>query len=398
MNLKSLLLASVSLVLAPGAVHAQSNGAAPIELDPVVVEGKGRGGIPGVINTTGYVATSGRSATKTDTPLLEVPQSVSTVTQPQLEERKPQNLLEAIAYTPGPVVGMYGFDSRYDEFMIRGIDMTNTGVFRDGLRQLNSPNGLFRLEPYGVEAISILRGPAASIYGASSTGGIVDIISKRPTETPFREIELQTGSFGRLQGNFDLSGPLDAENTVFYRLTGVIRNASAEISAGRDDRVFIAPAITWKPNDKTKLTVLGEYMDSTVGGTQAYLNTYAPYVDGQGNVTEGAGFNVFAVKNNVITTPERGVFEGMTRRTVMELAGEAGVTCEVRPLPIEELREADEIFISSSAGGIMPVTVLDDRIYGNGKPGPVTNRIHDLYWAAHREGPLCTVVDYGAAA
>ncbi|MFC2251581.1 TonB-dependent siderophore receptor [Labrys portucalensis] len=286
MNLKSLLLASVSLVLAPGAVHAQSNGAAPIELDPVVVEGKGRGGIPGVINTTGYVATSGRSATKTDTPLLEVPQSVSTVTQPQLEERKPQNLLEAIAYTPGAVVGMYGFDSRYDGFMIRGIDMTNTGVFRDGLRQLNSPNGLFRLEPYGVEAISILRGPAASIYGASSTGGIVDIIFKRPTETPFREIELQTGSFGRLQGNFDLSGPLDAENTVFYRLTGVIRNASAEISAGRDDRVFIAPAITWKPNDKTKLTVLGEYMDSTVGGTQAYLNTYAPYVDGQGNVTD----------------------------------------------------------------------------------------------------------------
>jgi branched-chain amino acid aminotransferase len=70
----------------------------------------------------------------------------------------------------------------------------------------------------------------------------------------------------------------------------------------------------------------------------------------------------------------------------------------MRPLPIEELRDADEIFITSSAGGIMPVTVLDGRIYGNGKPGPITNRIHDLYWAAHKAGPLCTTVDYGATA
>lgn len=142
------------------------------------------------------------------------------------------------------------------------------------------------------------------------------------------------------------------------------------------------------------------WLDLTMGIFEAYDQDaiVAVLKDGKGNVTEGAGFNVFAVKGNVITTPDRGVFEGMTRRTVIELAGEAGVTCEVRPLPIEELREADEIFISSSAGGIMPVTMLDGRIYGNGKPGPITNRIHDLYWAAHREGPLCTLVDYGAAA
>ena len=142
------------------------------------------------------------------------------------------------------------------------------------------------------------------------------------------------------------------------------------------------------------------WLDLTMGIFEAYDKDAIVAVlnDGKGNVTEGAGFNVFAVKDNVITTPDRGVFEGMTRRTVMELAGEAGVICEMRPLPIEELRDADEIFISSSAGGIMPVTVLDGRIYGNGKPGPITNRIHDLYWAAHREGPLCTPVDYGVAA
>lgn len=141
------------------------------------------------------------------------------------------------------------------------------------------------------------------------------------------------------------------------------------------------------------------WLDLTLGILEAYDNDAIVAVlnDGKGNVTEGAGFNIFAVKDDVITTPERGVFEGMTRRTVIELAGEAGVTCQVRPLPIAELRDADEIFITSSAGGIMPVTVLDGRIYGNGKPGPLTNRIHDLYWAAHKAGPLCTPVDYAAA-
>src|SRR5262249_52398950 len=136
-----------------------------------------------------------------------VPYSVSNVTQKQLEDRKPQSLLEALNYTPGARVGQFGFDPRYDAFTIRGIDVTYTGVFRDGLRQLNSPNGLFRLEPYGLEAITILKGPASAIYGASSTGGIVDLITKRPLDYTFREVELQTGSFDRIQGNFDLSGP-----------------------------------------------------------------------------------------------------------------------------------------------------------------------------------------------
>ncbi len=278
------LLASSALVLVSSQAVAQSAGSGAIQLDELVVEGAGPGQ-GGPVTANGYVATSGRSATKTDTPLLETPQSVSTVTREQLDQRKPQSLLEALAYTPGTSVTNFGFDPRYDAFTIRGIDVTYTGVFRDGLRQVNSPNGLFRLEPYGLEAITILRGPAASIYGASSTGGIVDLISKRPTEIPFREVEFQTGSFGRLQGAFDLSGPVNSDPTLLYRLTGLVRDAETEIGAIRDDRVFIAPALTWKPTGATKLTLLGEDMDSTTGGTAAYVNEYAPYLDREGNIT-----------------------------------------------------------------------------------------------------------------
>jgi len=303
---KLVLLGSVSIFVlaASGIAQAQTVNQA-IELQAINVEGQSaskQSGAPGVISTEGYVAKSTRSATKTDTPLLEVPQSVSTVTQQQLEDRKPQNLQDALTYTPGVRIGAFGFDPRYDSFTIRGIDVTYSGVFRDGLRQLNSPNGLFRLEPYGLEAISILKGPASSIYGASSTGGIVDLITKRPTETPFHEIELQTGSYDRLQGNVDFSGPVNDSGSVLYRFTGVARNADTDIDGVPDDRVYVAPALTFKPNEDTKLILLTEYMDSTTGGTVAYVNTYdGPFSTGATHHFGGdPDFNEFRQKQGRI--------------------------------------------------------------------------------------------------
>lgn len=281
MLFRSSLLASAALVLLPSSAWAQAEASRSVQLDEIVVEGTGRAA---PVTANGYVATATTSGTKTDTPILEIPQSISTVTQTQLEQRKPQNLLDALGYTPGARVGTYGFDPRYDAFTIRGVDVTQNAVFRDGLRQINSPNGLFRLEPYGLEAINVLRGPASAVYGASTSAGIVDLISKRPTETPFREIEVQGGSFGRKQFSFDISGPANPEKTLFYRLTGLARDANNQISAIKDDRIFIAPAITWKPSEDTKLTILAEYMDSTTGGTAAYVNEYGPYMDRSGNL------------------------------------------------------------------------------------------------------------------
>lgn len=139
------------------------------------------------------------------------------------------------------------------------------------------------------------------------------------------------------------------------------------------------------------------WLDLTMGIFEAYDRdaTVAVLTDGAGNVTEGAGFNIFAVRDGALATPDRGVFEGMTRRTVIEMASELGIACAVRAVSVDELRAADEIFISSTAGGIMPVTVLDGRIYGNGKPGPLTQRIHDLYWARQQAAGMFTEIDYG---
>lgn len=118
-------------------------------------------------------------------------------------------------------------------------------------------------------------------------------------------------------------------------------------------------------------------------------------VDGAGNVVEGPGFNVFGVFGNQIVTPEKGVLEGVTRRTVFELVPRCGYEVRADRLPERELRRADEVFISSTAGGIMPVTRIDDRPVGDGRPGPITGRIRDAYWALHEDPDYIRMIDYG---
>lgn len=117
-------------------------------------------------------------------------------------------------------------------------------------------------------------------------------------------------------------------------------------------------------------------------------------LDLDGNVTEGPGFNVFAVTDGKIATPDRGVLEGVTRGAVIELCGKLGITCETRTVTPEELRNADELFISSTAGGVLGVTRLDGRILSNDRPGPVTMRLSDAYWRFRREGWCAEPIDY----
>jgi branched-chain amino acid aminotransferase len=116
-------------------------------------------------------------------------------------------------------------------------------------------------------------------------------------------------------------------------------------------------------------------------------------LDSDGNVTEGAGYNVFAVADGRLLTPVAGAFEGITRRTVLEIAAEQGIAADAVELPEERLRAAGEIFATSTAGGVMPITTLDGEPVGDGMPGPLTRRLRDLYWAAHEEPRHATPVE-----
>lgn len=116
--------------------------------------------------------------------------------------------------------------------------------------------------------------------------------------------------------------------------------------------------------------------------------------DGDGNITEGC-YNVFAVHGRELRTPGRGVLEGVTRLTAMEIAKAEGWDMRMEDLPVSALYDADEIFLSSTAGGIMPITTLDDKPVGGGQVGPVTRRIWERYWALHADPRLSFAVDYG---
>jgi len=138
------------------------------------------------------------------------------------------------------------------------------------------------------------------------------------------------------------------------------------------------------------------WLDLTMATYEAYDHeaSYPVLLDARGNVTEGPGFNIFSIRDGVLVTPDHGVFLGMTRRTILELAEKEDLTTQVRPVSIEELRDSDEIFLTSTAGGVMPVTALDGRIYGNGSPGPLTSRLADAYWRCHQQEPYATAVNY----
>jgi iron complex outermembrane receptor protein len=299
---RSILALSAVAALVP-TLPASAQQARVERLDEIVVQGEAArrpgSGATGIVANDGFVPKTTRTATKTETPVAETPQTINTVTQMQLQERRPQSLTEALGYTPGVRTGGYGFDPRFDSFTIRGVDITYTGVFRDGLRDFNSPSGLFRMEPYGVESISILKGPASSLYGASASVGIIDAISKRPTETKFGEVEIQGGSFNRRQINFDIGGPANPAGTVLYRITGLLRESNTSLPGVPDNRLFIAPAITFKPNDNTKLTILGEYMDSKTGGSAAYDNNYGSFRLRDGTVI----FPTVGAKRTILFNP-----------------------------------------------------------------------------------------------
>lgn len=121
---------------------------------------------------------------------------------------------------------------------------------------------------------------------------------------------------------------------------------------------------------------------------------YALLPDGDGNITEGGGYNVFVVKDGQLSTPSRGVLEGITRKTVLEIAAAKGYVAKVDFVPVDSLYDADELFICTTAGGVMPITTLDGHPVGSGAVGPITTEIWEAYWAAHYDPRHSFAVDY----
>ena len=124
---------------------------------------------------------------------------------------------------------------------------------------------------------------------------------------------------------------------------------------------------------------------------------YAVLLDQDDNLTEGRGWNIFVLQDGVLMSPDSGVLEGITRKSVVELSAKLNIDCRLTKVPVATQREADEVFISSTAGGILPVRSVDEQLVGDGTPGPLTTRIKDMYWKLHDDPAYSTPVHYELA-
>ena len=154
----------------------------------------------------GYVATRSATGTKTDTPLKETPQSVTVVTADQIKDQGAKTVQESLRYVPGAFADAYGPDTRGDYPRVRGSD---PNIFLDGTQAVNSWQfNEWRPDPYTLSRIEVLRGPSSVLYGAASTAGIINLVSKLPQAESYREIGVQYGSFNRKQIQTDMTGKL----------------------------------------------------------------------------------------------------------------------------------------------------------------------------------------------
>jgi iron complex outermembrane recepter protein len=213
--------------------------------------------------TLAPVTVTADSGTKTDTPIVETPQSITVIGAEEIETLKSQSLQDAFGYVAG-VNRAEGLDRTSDAFFLRGFKTGNSSVFRDGSQYvINYYNG--RQEPYGLERIELLKGAASVLYGSAAPGGLINTVSKRPSTETLRELNVEFGSFDHRQLSGDFAGALDPQDDWSYRLTFLQRDSGTFIDHVPDDRSYVAPALKWQPDAATSLTLLAEYQkDHTV--------------------------------------------------------------------------------------------------------------------------------------
>jgi iron complex outermembrane receptor protein len=212
----------------------------------------------------GFSAASSTTATKMDAPLIEIPQSVSVVTQDQMTARNVQTVNEAIRYTGSVDVDTYGNETRFDWINIRGFDQSTYGLFRDNSRW-QSGNVSGQIDPYMIQEVDIVKGPSSVLYGQNTPGGLVNLVTKRPPSREIREVALSFGSFNRKQASADFGGPVGTDGRWRYRLTTLIRESDTQVDHVPDNRWFVAPGLTWTPSSATTWTLLADYQRDDTG-------------------------------------------------------------------------------------------------------------------------------------
>jgi len=213
------------------------------------------------------------TGTKTDTSIEKVPQSISVVTAEEMALHQPKSVKEALSYTPGVAVGTRGASNTYDYLIIRGFaaDGQSQNNYLNGLKMQGNFYNDAVIDPYMLERAEVMRGPVSVLYGKSNPGGLLNMVSKRPTTEPLKEIQFKAGTDSLFQTGFDFSDALDDDGVYSYRLTGLARSANAQQKGAEEQRYAIAPSFSWRPDDKTNFTFLSYFQNEPETGYYGWL-------------------------------------------------------------------------------------------------------------------------------
>ncbi|WP_367399242.1 TonB-dependent siderophore receptor [Halomonas sp. DN3] len=200
------------------------------------------------------------SALKVETPVLETPRATSQVSREELDNRQVNKYDEVLRYRSGVVSQPFGQDNKAEWFYIRGFNGEDS-LYQDGLRQFRE-GGYFwwSTETFGLESVELLKGPASILYGEAPPGGVINAISKRPTDEPQGLIELQYGSDDHEQVGVDVSGPVAGRDDVRYRMVGLFRENDGQIEDTDNQRVYLAPSLELDLSQDTSVTFLASYL------------------------------------------------------------------------------------------------------------------------------------------
>ena len=291
----SVLASSIAIACSLPLLAAANSPASTTEAGIEVITVKSQRGL------ISYVSASG---TKSDTPIIETPLSVTVLTEERIADLGALTVQDALGYVSGLYNGPYGLDTRGDWAQIRGVSPVQ---YLDGLKSLFGYYNNVRVAPYTLQQIEILKGPSSVLYGQGSIGGIVNLVSKKPEPVTSGQLWAQLGNYSRKQLAGDITGALNDDASLQGRLVALWRDSDTQTDFVPDNSVVIAPSLSWQATDATKLTLLANYQQNESGSSTQFFphqGTILPNEFGQipsNRFVSEPGFDKYDTEQTAVT-------------------------------------------------------------------------------------------------
>jgi len=257
------------------------------------------------VSSRGLISYVSATGSKSDTPIIETPLSVSVLTEARIQDLGAVTVQDAIGYVAGLYNGPFGVDTRGDWAKIRGVAPAQ---YLDGLKSLFGNYNNVRVNPYSLGQIEVLKGPSSVLYGQGSTGGIINLVSKRPQAETEGQFWAQLGNYSRKQVAGDITGALNDDASLMGRFVGLYRDSDTQTDFVPDNSLVLNPSLSWHASEDTKITLIGNIQRNESGSSTQFFplqGTLLPNEFGQidsSTFVSEPGFDKYETEQDALTT------------------------------------------------------------------------------------------------